>query len=143
MKTIATSLCLVLALGCITNVVSERVTFWSDVNFNGEEYHIEMVHGQCYKLGISNDRMSSMDTHGACVNLYTREDCFGGTFRLEPGSSCHQNFGDCDMNDRISSVRLCGGNCNNGCNGCNCNNCNCNNQSGGGGNNNNNNYNYK
>lgn len=137
MKTyvIAISLFLVLALGCITNVVSERVTFWSDVNFSGEEYHIEMAYGQCYKLGISNDRMSSMDTHGACVNLYTREDCFGGTFRLEPGSSCHRNFGDCDMNDRISSVRLCGrGNC---CN------CNCNSQSGdGGNNNNNNNYNY-
>lgn len=140
MKTyiITASLCMVL---CITNVLTERVTFWSDANFNGEEYHIEMDYGQCYKLGISNDRMSSMDTHGACVNLYTREDCFGGTFRLEPGSQCHRNFGDCDINDRISSVRLCGrGNCNNCNNGCNCN---CNNQNGdGGNNNNNNNYNY-
>lgn len=134
MKTyiIATSLCVVLSLGCISNVVSERVTLWSDFNFSGEEYHIDMVSGKCYKLGISNDRISSMNTRGACVNLYTRDDCFGETFRLEPGSSCHQNFGECDMNDRISSVRLCGRGCN----------CNCNTQSGDGGNYNNNNCNF-
>lgn len=128
---VAISLGLGLALGCITNVLTERVTFWSDFNFSGEEYHIDMVYGKCYKLGISNDRISSMSTQGTCVNLYTRDDCFGGNFRLEPGSSCHSNFGDCDMNDRISSVRLCGRGCSN---------CNCNKQSFDG--NNNNNYNY-
>lgn len=120
---------IVLLVVALASVHGNVVTFWSDSDFHGDEFHIEMQHGQCYKLGISNDRMSSMDTHGQCVDLYTRDDCNGGMFRLEPGSECHRNFGNCDMNDRISSVRLCSS-----CSSCNCG---CNNN-----NSNNNNYNY-
>lgn len=134
MNTITAALCLVVvALALPTIVVGNVITFWSDVDFRGDEFHIEMDHGHCYKLGISNDRMSSMDTNGQCVDLYTRDDCNGGMFRLEPGSACHRNFGNCDMNDRISSVRLCSR-----CSSCGCG-CNNNDSSN---NNNNNNYNY-
>lgn len=133
-----------------------RITFWSNTDFQGEQYNIDMEYGECYRLGVSNDRLSSLSTNGHCVDIYTRNDCFGGMFRMESNSSaCHRNFGDCDMNDRVSSVRLCP-RCRNSCysydgqntnyedfnngdpNMCHCN-CNCGN--GRGCNNNNNNYN--
>lgn len=99
---------LALAVVFSTIVSGARVTFWSDNNFSGDQYNIEMVYGECYRLGVSNDRMSSMSTNGHCVDLFTRDDCFGGMFRMESNSSaCHRNFGECDMNDRVSSVRLC------------------------------------
>lgn len=85
-----------------------RVTFWSDTDFQGIQYTISMLPGQCYRLGVANDRLSSLSTNGQCVDLYTRSDCYGGMFRSEAQSTdCHRNLGDCDMNDRVSSVRLC------------------------------------
>lgn len=98
----------VLLLITIAPIHGGRVTFWSDTNFQGMEYHINMRPGQCYRLGVSDDRLSSFSTYGQCVDLYTRSDCFGGMFRSEAQSTdCHRNLGDCDINDRISSVRLC------------------------------------
>lgn len=107
-----------------------EIVFWSNTEFGGERYHVNMERGKCYKLGVSNDRISSMDTNGHCVDLYTRNDCFGGNFRLGgQTAACHRNFGECDMNDKISSLRLCARNselCDRDADDqCNCN-CNCN-----------------
>lgn len=90
------------------SAIGGRVTFYSDTNFAGTTYNLDMRAGQCYRLGVANDRLSSVKTNGQCVDLYTRDDCFGGMFRSEALSTeCHRNLGDCDMNDRVSSVRLC------------------------------------
>lgn len=98
-----------LFLVCIVHQThAGRVSFWSDINHNGDVYHINMNPNQCYRLGLSNDRLSSFKTNDQCVDLYTRADCSGGMFRSEAQSTeCHRNLGDCDMNDRVSSVRLC------------------------------------
>lgn len=86
------------------------VTFWSDVNFGGDEFQQRMEPSICYNLAdANNDRISSLNTHGNCVDLYTREDCSGGMFRMESNGTtrCQRDLLNCDMNNRVSSVRLC------------------------------------
>lgn len=88
------------------SIHGSTVHLWSDINFQGQRYELNLVPGNCYPL--TPRRVSSLSTNGACVDLFTRDDCFGGTYRMEAHTSeCKRNFGDCDMNDQISSVRLC------------------------------------
>lgn len=88
---------------------TRRIFFWSDTNFRGTTYTLHMLRGRCYPIDASyQNQFSSVDTNGECVDLFTRSDCFGAMYRMEALSSrCHRNLGDCDMNDAISSVRMC------------------------------------
>lgn len=86
-----------------------RVFFWTDVGMRGDRYTLHMARNRCYRIAQSADKQfSSVNTNGECVELYTRDDCFGAMYRMESlVSACHRNLGDCDLNDRVSSVRLC------------------------------------
>lgn len=88
-------------------VHAERITFWADVDNQGESVHIEMEHGQCIGIEMPSDELVSLNSYGKCVELYTRDDCMGGKFRLDHDSPCHRSLGDCDINDRVRSMRLC------------------------------------
>lgn len=84
------------------------ISFWSRPYHRGDEYLLWMQPHRCYKLGWASDRLNSMATYGQCVDIFTRDDCFGGMFRIDANlSRCIQNLGECDMNDRVSSVRIC------------------------------------
>lgn len=86
-----------------------RVFFWTDMNWRGDKYTLHLSRSRCYRIGRAADKkFSSVNTNGECVELYTRDDCFGAMYRMEAVTSrCHRNLGDCDLNDAISSVRLC------------------------------------
>lgn len=88
---------------------SRRIFFWTDTNFRGNTYTLHMRRGHCYPIGAAyQNQFSSVDTNGECVDLFMRTDCFGAMYRMEALSTrCHRNLGDCDINDAVSSVRLC------------------------------------
>lgn len=83
------------------------VTYFQNAGFSGDQFTLEMDRGTCYNLGFFNDRISSMNTHGNCVTVYIESNCHGASFNIKPGSECHRNFGDCGMNDKVSSLQLC------------------------------------
>lgn len=86
-----------------------RVFFWTDMNWKGDRHTLHLTRSRCYRIDRSADKkFSSVNTNGQCVELYTRDDCFGAMYRMEAVTSrCHRNLGDCDLNDAVSSVRLC------------------------------------
>lgn len=85
------------------------VTFWSLPNYRGDEFIMWLRPHVCYRLGWASDQLNSMATYGQCVDVYTRDDCAGGMFRVDGNQTlrCARNMGECDMNDRISSMRIC------------------------------------
>lgn len=96
----------VLFVVTVTTIAASTVHLWSDIDFKGQRYELNLAHGHCYPL--TKQRVSSLSTYGVCVDLFTRDNCFGGTYRMEAHTKeCHRNFGDCDLNDRVSSIRLC------------------------------------
>lgn len=86
-----------------------RVFFWTDINWQGDRHTLHLTRSRCYRIDQSSDnKFSSVNTNGQCVELYTRNDCFGAMYRMEAVTSrCHRNLGDCELNDAVSSVRLC------------------------------------
>lgn len=95
-----------LAAIVVTPIVASIVHIWSDINYQGQRYELDLQPGNCYP--VASHRISSLSTYGLCVDLFTRNDCFGGTYRMDGYSpECHRNFGDCDMNDQVNSLRLC------------------------------------
>lgn len=85
------------------------VTFWSRPYYRGEEFLMWLRPHICYRLGWASDQLNSMATYGQCIDVYTRDDCAGGMFRVDGNQThrCARNMGECDMNDRISSMRIC------------------------------------
>lgn len=84
------------------------VTYYKDSNFRGSQNTIDMRRGQCYGLSRGwNDKISSFNTHGACIVAFIDGGCSGASYRIAPGTNCHRNLGECGLNDRVSSLKLC------------------------------------
>lgn len=97
----------ILSIYCRDGHGASVVTYFQNAGFKGDQFTLEMDKGTCYKLSFFNDRISSINTHGNCVDVFIDAGCKGATFRIGPGTTCHNNLGDCGLNDSVSSLRLC------------------------------------
>ena len=84
------------------------ISYYMDANFEGwEQNTLDVQPDICVNLQYLNDKLSSINTHGACINVFVDADCVGASYRIEPGSDCHNNLGQCGLNDMVNSFRLC------------------------------------
>lgn len=85
------------------------VTVYDYVQFGGESYTVDMKPGRCYDFSFFNDRISSINSHGHCVNLYADRGCRGDSLTIRPGSASHNDLraDNVDFNDKTSSLRFC------------------------------------
>lgn len=90
----------------ITVIVAEEVTFFWDINHQGASINKRVSH-KCKNLREFADKISSVNTQGHCIYVYRRYNCKGRHASIAPGTSCHSDFKDCDMNDHVRSVKLC------------------------------------
>ena len=87
---------------------SAMVTYYIHPEFQGQSDTVNLLGGVCHSLKAPFDKqLSSMNTWNSCVTLYRKSDCSGISFSLYPTTPCHDRFLDCDMEDIISSMKLC------------------------------------
>lgn len=106
-KSLTTIFVVVMCICIKEGSTSSVVTYFQNAGFSGDQYTLDMDPGTCYNLSFFNDRISSINTHGNCVTIYIESDCHGASFNVKPGSDCHSNLGQCGMNDKVSSLKLC------------------------------------
>lgn len=82
------------------------ITYYIDANFKKFGGTVDLTK-QCYNMPRDNDKMSSINTGGACVEIFVNNNCNGYSYRVSPGTTCHSNLKQCGMNDKVSSLRLC------------------------------------
>lgn len=102
------SICLVL----VGSSFGATISYWQNSEYQGEQSALDMAGGVCYNSGYWNDKISSIDTRGACVILYEHSNCNSGngrSLRVAPGTPCHNWLGGCGLNfnDIASSIKLC------------------------------------
>lgn len=83
-----------------------QVTYYSDANFGGAQHSVDL-RGKCHTLNKFDNRISSIDSHGNCVVIFSGRGCRGKSFRVAPGTVCHRNLNECGLNDKVTSMRLC------------------------------------
>lgn len=86
------------------------VAFYQDINHSGDSQTFNLCSNDCVNLRtneIWNDRFSAVNTANGCIIMFEHADCQGRAVRVEPGTNCHASFLECDMNDKVSSLKLC------------------------------------
>lgn len=64
---------------------------------------------QCTNLpNYANDKVSSVNTHGHCVKLYSDKNCGGKMVELDVASGSHGDLQAIAFNDVTSSINVCG-----------------------------------
>lgn len=88
------------------------ITFYWDARSggNGGGVHDQVNIWRCFNFeGDWNDKISSLDTAGACIWCYRDRDCQGESRQFgnfDTGCS-HENLQFCNFNDCISSCKPC------------------------------------
>lgn len=92
----------------IDQISADRlISYYDDIQFRGEEYTRNLRPGLCVDFTSFNKRISSINTHGNCVQIFEDYGCQGDYRTLSPGSQGHNNLGHAGFNDRTSSMQLC------------------------------------
>lgn len=94
----------------IQSIQCLKVTFYRDIHHSGAAETFNLCSNDCVSLGTNedwNDQFSSADTHNGCIIMFENNGCQGRSVRIEPGSPSHDNFNDLQMNDMVSSIKLC------------------------------------
>lgn len=90
---------------------SFHVEFSTDVDFEGrgKSYQIKTDHfRECYNFdSILKNQVSSVNTGGGCIILFSKENCIGAALVLAPGSWYHNNLVKRGFNDAAESFRAC------------------------------------
>lgn len=71
------------------------------------DYTIDDSFGACHRLNVLNNEVSSLNTNGNCIALYSNSDCTGDRLFMAVGSPSHNNLAAIDFNDRASSFSSC------------------------------------
>ena len=99
---------IVISLLGLAHAYKSTVTFFIHPEFQGSHQSAKLTKGECYAIPYQfDDKISSMNTWDSCIILYKDVDCTGDNFSLYPGTPCHDRFLDCNMEDVISSIKLC------------------------------------
>lgn len=88
---------------------SEVITYYLKSYFRGPSTSIRTERGICYSLidSYNNNRMSSIDPGKNCMDLYMGANCRGTSIRVSPGSVCKRDLSNCQMDNVVSSFKLC------------------------------------
>ena len=88
-----------------------HVIIFNEAGYNGRsgKWLVLREGNKCHNLPLGfNDSISSINTHGFCARLYDLPNCDGQAIDVQPGSNClHRQLNDCNMNDKVSSIRSC------------------------------------
>ncbi|CAL8135080.1 unnamed protein product [Orchesella dallaii] len=92
---------------CSTSHAATIIVYEND-NFSGESQNLEVGWNYCTNLpGHWNDRVSSVNTQGACIHVYEHWNCEGRSERIAVGTANHAYLGGLGFNDMMSSVKEC------------------------------------
>jgi hypothetical protein len=106
-KVIAFGLCIGILGAAVASAAV--VTYYEFEDFYGPSRRHDLKPNTCYNLKAWKHRISSIDTHGNCVILWTDEDCTGRKLVVAPRKGCilpHKLL-YCGFGDSASSIQLC------------------------------------
>ncbi|ODM90008.1 Golgi-associated plant pathogenesis-related protein 1 [Orchesella cincta] len=85
----------------------EEVIFFSDPFYEGDRLFITLAQG-CYTIDDDwINRISSVDTQGACIMAYEQGDCKGPSVKLAPGQRGLGHLGRLSFDNVLSSISIC------------------------------------
>ncbi|CAL8103802.1 unnamed protein product [Orchesella dallaii] len=85
----------------------EEVIFFADPFYEGDRLFITLAPG-CYSIDADwNNRISSVDTQGACIIGYEKANCKGSFVKLAPGVRGLGNLDRISFNNKLSSLSAC------------------------------------
>ncbi|CAL8116588.1 unnamed protein product [Orchesella dallaii] len=99
-------LCLIIPL-CNCGDGRDEVIFFSDPFYEGDRLFITLAPG-CYSIDADWDnRISSVDTQGACIIGYENGNCKGPFVKLAPGMRGLGHLGRVSFDNVLSSISIC------------------------------------
>lgn len=102
---VTTLLCLLLFVAHVSCQAHYRVTLYTREELQGR--YITMEGNSCQDLPDLRYRISSVYTHGTCVELYDKDNCKGQSVQVNP-SEFNQDLSQYKFRDATASVGPCG-----------------------------------
>lgn len=91
--------------------IKYEIELWSKKDFSGSRLIVEIQKEEmdnCYSLDKTwQDSISSINSHGSCLDVYKEENCGGNASYIYPGTPSHNILEDVELDDVIKSFRLC------------------------------------